>query len=96
VVVDVVPTLYVPSSFTPNGDGVNDVFRPVFSGFVKISMSIFNRWGQEIYSYDSLEGGWDGTFQGAHSPSGYYAYKLTAKDNRFKIIEKAGSVLLLR
>ncbi len=96
VVVDVVPTLYVPDSFTPNGDGINDVFRPVFSGFVKISMSIFNRWGEEIYYYDSLEGGWNGTYQGTASPSGYYAYKLTAKDNRFKITEKAGSVLLLK
>jgi gliding motility-associated-like protein len=96
VVVEVIPTLYIPNSFTPNGDGENDVFRPVFSGFNKMKMSVYNRWGEEIYSYDSLEGGWNGKFKGEACPNGYYAYLLTATDNRGKVIEKAGSVLLLK
>ena len=96
VVIEVIPTLYIPSSFTPNGDGVNDVFRPVMSGFVKMSMRIFNRWGEEICVFDKFDGGWDGKFQNLACPSGYYAYQLVATDNRTKVIEKAGSVLLLK
>lgn len=96
VLVEVVPTLYIPDCFTPNKDGVNDIFKPVHSGFVKISLSIYDRWGELLWSSDDLNGGWDGTFKGAICPDGYYAYLLYAKDSRLKVIEKAGSVLLMK
>jgi len=96
VIVEVIPTLYIPSSFTPNGDGVNDVFRPVFSGFTKMKMFIYNRWGEEIYSFETLDGGWNGMFENKPAPSGHYAFLFTATDNRYKVIEKGGSVLLLK
>ena len=96
VIVEVIPTLYVPSCFTPNGDGVNDVFKPEHSGFTKISMEIYDRWGEVVHSYDNLNGGWNGTYKGKICQDGYYAYKLYATDNQHKQIEKAGSVLLMK
>mgnify|MGYP000293583222 CR=1 FL=1 len=89
-------SIYVPNVFTPNGDGINDVFKPEHSGFIKISMEIYDRWGEVIYSYDNLNGGWNGTYKGKICQDGYYAYKLYATDNRLKQIEKAGSVLLMK
>ena len=54
--------LFVPNSFTPNGDGINDLFIPEGTGFKKknLSLSIYNRWGAEIYHTDNGEP-WNGT-----------------------------------
>lgn len=96
VLVEVIPTLYVPDCFTPNGDGVNDIFKPKHSGFEKVHLTVFNRWGQTIWSSEDKEAGWDGKFEGAICPDGYYAWLLYAKDSRLKVIERAGSVLLMK
>lgn len=96
VIVEVIPTLYVPSSFSPNNDGLNDIFKPVFSGFEKMSLTIFDRWGEEIYSNNNLEAGWNGTFQGELAKSDYYVYQVIGTDNRHKVVEKTGTFLLLR
>ena len=68
----------MPDAFTPNGDGSNDLYRPVGLGANEIiRFRIFNRWGQEIYNGDNLEnGGWDGRYLNVDQPTEGYIYLL--------------------
>jgi gliding motility-associated-like protein len=84
VTVDVNPTVFIPNSFSPNGDGLNDRFRPVFSGQVFVRFfGIYNRFGQQVYNgqgSSALEG-WDGTFNGQQSELGTYFYQIEMETN---------------
>ncbi len=75
---EVIPqTMYVPSSFTPNGDLLNDVFQCAHSETVlKGNVLIFDCWGEEIYKSDNIDFQWDGTYQGSDLPDGVYFYVL--------------------
>ena len=65
----------VPSAFTPNGDGKNDLFKPFFIDMpVKYSIHIYNRWGALVYESNDASTGWDGTFKGKPQPSGTFIY----------------------
>lgn len=66
----------IPNIFTPDGDGVNDVFRINASGFSDITVSIYNRYGEVVYRYFGENGSWDGyTHAGVKvSPGVYYVY----------------------
>ncbi|MFD2037434.1 gliding motility-associated C-terminal domain-containing protein [Belliella marina] len=69
--------LRVPDAFSPNGDGVNDYFFPVFLQVEELTLSIFNRWGELLfYTNDPASKGWDGSNRGQLSPVGSYAYQL--------------------
>jgi gliding motility-associated-like protein len=72
----------LPTGFTPNGDGLNDNFRPLGSGeFARdFQMTIWNRWGQEVYRSVDPTLGWDGTFKGQQAITGVYAYIITYKN----------------
>ncbi len=88
----------VPTGFTPNGDGINDDFRPLGSAeyTTEFQMTIWNRWGQEVFrSLDPLVG-WDGRFRGQEALTGVYAYLVTYKNvyNESKILK--GNVTLTR
>jgi gliding motility-associated-like protein len=94
-----VPELFMPNAFSPNGDGVNDVFRPFFSsppppeGYL---LQVWDRWGGLIHETQDLLSGWDGTDGLQPVPNGTYLFILTynasAGDNR----RRAGTVNLLR
>jgi gliding motility-associated-like protein len=74
--------LYVPNSFTPDGDMYNQSFEPVFtSGFdpYNFSMYIFNRWGELIFETHNAEIGWDGTYGGKYVQDGTYTWKIEFK-----------------
>ena len=91
------PEIYVATAFTPNGDDKNEIFIPIPVGIKELKyFRVFNRWGQLIYSTSTLHQGWDGKFGGAEQPSGVYVWMAQAitKDN--KIINKKGSVTLIR
>lgn len=65
----------VPNIFTPNGDGVNDLFIvPCLSVDYTANLIVFNRWGDLVYESDSYQNQWDGTHNGAHLPDGTYFY----------------------
>ena len=66
----------IPNIFTPDGDGINDVFRINASGFEDITVSIYNRYGEVVYKYFGENGSWDGyTHAGVKVSSGvYYVY----------------------
>jgi gliding motility-associated-like protein len=69
-----VPIL-IPSAFTPNGDGVNDVFGVINLTFHRvIEFRVFNRWGQEVFSTQDSYKGWDGTYKGEKATPGVYQY----------------------
>ena len=66
--------LKVPNAFSPNGDGVNDVFKVSHKSLVRFQAYIFNRWGQELYRWNlsHIDDGWDGTAHGRQVPEGVY------------------------
>ncbi|HEY9115973.1 MAG TPA: gliding motility-associated C-terminal domain-containing protein, partial [Bacteroidales bacterium] len=70
---------FLPNAFSPDGDGLNDEFKPVEKyDFVKTyQLSIFNRWGQLIFETSNISHGWDGTYQGKSVEQGSYVYKIT-------------------
>ncbi len=91
------PEVYVPTAFTPNDDGTNDVFRPIPVGVTKIEyFRVYNRWGQLIYHTTAYMQGWDGTFQGKPAEQGAYVWTVKATDFQGNEIIKKGSVTLVR
>lgn len=67
--------LVIPNAFTPNGDGKNDVFKPLFIDAPdRYSMHIYNRWGQLVFETTEATTGWDGKFKGAPQPTGTFIY----------------------
>lgn len=73
--------LKVPNAFSPNGDGVHDVFRVTHRSLVSFRATVFNRWGQELYSWNlsHIDAGWDGTAHGRPVPEGVYFIVVEAK-----------------
>ena len=71
-------SLYIPNTFTPNGDGINDTFGINGEAINEFNMIIYNRWGEQVFSSDNTNKRWDGTFQGKKVSSGSYVYKVTA------------------
>jgi gliding motility-associated-like protein len=78
IIIENESTLYVPNAFTPNGDGVNDMFNVYGIGIQSGTMSIFNRWGQKIFTTDNPEKGWNGEFgdTGNVCSIGVYVYRI--------------------
>lgn len=73
--------LEMPNAFSPNGDGINDVYRAKsgYKSIVEFHATIFNRWGQKLYSWDDPAGGWDGKFHGKDVAQGVYYVLVKAK-----------------
>jgi gliding motility-associated-like protein len=90
--------LWVPNSFTPNGDGYNDEFLVVTSLSTTdlFELLVFDRWGQLVHSGDRLGSGWDGTLDGAALPTGVYPWTVRLKDRDGVVREARGSVTILR
>jgi gliding motility-associated-like protein len=90
------PGLSYPTAFTPNGDGLNDQFV-VYGSFVNsFRMSIFNRWGEMIFSTEDINQGWDGTMNGKLVPEGTYVFRADLIDYLGRTFNESGAVLLLR
>ena len=69
-------TIFIPNTFTPNGDGVNDIFLPVGKSIASIHMVIHDRWGELIFETDDINTGWDGTYQGEVVKNDTYVWRL--------------------
>jgi gliding motility-associated-like protein len=91
---------YIPNTFTPDGDALNNVFHPIFtSGFdpQNYHLTIFNRWGQVVFESYDPKGGWDGKIDIYDAPEGTYTYSIDFKTlNTDEIINVSGHVTLLR
>ena len=89
-------TVAFPNAFTPNGDGHDDVFRPLFTGFHNFHIfRIQNRWGQTVFESTNSAMQWDGTFNGVPQDMGVYFYYIKY-DCGGKSIEASGDVTLIR
>ncbi|MEN8838963.1 MAG: gliding motility-associated C-terminal domain-containing protein, partial [Flavobacteriales bacterium] len=91
-------SMYVPSAFTPNNDGDNDEFRPIFNSIDarKYNLQIFNRWGELLFETTDYSDAWDGTFQGQKVPQGTYIWKVSYKEeNGFGVFSETGHVNVL-
>lgn len=89
--------LEMPNAFSPNGDGINDVYRAKsnYQSIVEFDAYIFNRWGQKLYEWHDPAGGWDGKFNGKDVKQGVYFVLVKAKgaDGRKYIIKKDVNLL---
>ena len=88
------PLISIPNSFTPNGDGLNDLFQ-VTGKFIQSSeITIFNRWGTAVY-YTTEPEGWDGSIKDKKAPLFNYTYKVIVKDFIGNEHIRSGTVLIL-
>ncbi len=92
------PQIYIPNAFSPDGDELNDIFLPVGNGISVFHMSIFDRWGKEIFRTDDWTNGWDGTVNGSGEKvlEGIYIYKIYIKDVLQITHNYAGNVFVTR
>ncbi len=91
--------VYVPNSFTPNGDGKNDIFKPVAGQeLADYNLVIYDRWGNLMFQTNDINQGWDGRLYGKDAPVGVYVWRISyisAFDPELKRIEKYGKVNLI-
>ncbi|MBC7552730.1 MAG: gliding motility-associated C-terminal domain-containing protein [Taibaiella sp.] len=87
----------IPTGFTPNGDGQNDVFRLSHLKYGKlVELSVYNRWGQLVFHTTDINKGWDGSFEGAPQDMGVYNYLLITSHTDGKNTVYKGNITLLR
>ena len=89
---------YIPSGFTPNGDGLNDEFNVIGPGYVDMyNLKLINRWGEVLFESNEILEGWDGRFMGEIVQNGVYIYLVTFRDigSKKRIFEN-GKVTLIR
>jgi gliding motility-associated-like protein len=93
------PFMYIPSAFTPNGDGINDVFKVVAVGAASFEINIFNRWGDVVYSSSDTEEAWVGDTRSNGTyfiEDGIYNYVVKVRGYNSEAIEKSGTIQLMR
>ncbi len=89
--------IWMPSAFSPNADGLNDLFKPEGGGHpAEYVMQIFNRWGQTVFSSFNRDKGWDGTINGNAAEVADYYYRVTGKCVNGARIDKKGTCTLIR
>jgi gliding motility-associated-like protein len=88
--------LFIPNSFSPNGDGNNDIFLIYGENIKTVSLKVFNRWGEKVFDSGSQFIGWDGTYKGKVQDPGVFVYEaqITFLDNTQTL--RTGSVTLIR
>ena len=97
VIVDYRAKLLIPSAFTPNNDGRNDVFKIINVSFQRLmEFRVFNRWGQEIFTTTDINGGWDGTWKGVEQALGNYQYLIRVAYPDGNVETYKGDINLIR
>ena len=91
------PQIFVPTGFTPNGDGRNDYLKPIAVGIERIEyFRVYNRWGQLVFSTSINEHGWDGRIGGKPQTTNTYVWMVKAVDYTGKSIFQKGTSTLIR
>ncbi|PTT01742.1 hypothetical protein DBR11_06560, partial [Pedobacter sp. HMWF019] len=88
--------VFIPNTFTPNGDGKNDIFYVYGNTIAQVKMRIYNQWGQFIYESLNIQNGWDGTYKGQLQPNGVYVYQIELVFTDGTTDNKKGTITLLR
>ncbi len=96
-VIDDISDIQLTNVFTPNNDGVNDVFKPITKGLKEMKLSIFNRWGNLMYEFNGVNDAWDGhTTAGIECPDGVYFYVIEATGFDSKSYKLKNTLTLIR
>ena len=91
------PDMYVPTAFTPNGDGDNDIFRPIFIGMKTLNyFRVYNRFGNLVYSTTDIGKGWDGTYGGKGQDPATFVWVAEGVTYKNEVRHKKGYVVLIR
>lgn len=91
------PEIYVPTAFTPNGDGRNDKLTPIIVGYKTMKLfQVFNRWGEVVFQTSEPDHGWDGNVKGQTQTTAVYVWQLTAERFDGSTISQKGTVTLIR
>jgi gliding motility-associated-like protein len=98
VTVTVIGSIYVPNAFTPDGDGINDIFKAEGIDIVEFRMEIFNRWGELIFVSENINDGWNGSSgnENYYTQGQIYPYRIVAREHTGKVFELKGYVTLIR
>jgi gliding motility-associated-like protein len=92
-----VADIFVPNAFTPNGDGRNDVFKAIPIGIREFKyFAVYNRWGQRVFFTTNPSTGWSGTINGAPLQTGGYVWTAAGITFKGDLIERKGTVVLVR
>ncbi|MBL7884473.1 MAG: gliding motility-associated C-terminal domain-containing protein, partial [Bacteroidia bacterium] len=91
-------TFFIPNAFTPNGSGLNDVFKPKGENIVEFTMRIFDRWGNEVFTSTNMNDGWDGRVKGKGQIAqvDVYAYIIEIKDTIGEYHKYIGHVTIVK
>jgi gliding motility-associated-like protein len=90
------PTYYIPNAFSPNGDGLNDIFRPIPVGIEYTEFfRVYNRWGKLIHESNDFLKGWSGSYNGVKQPIGAYIWVIRGKSVSGEFIDMKGTVILV-
>jgi gliding motility-associated-like protein len=87
---------YIPSAFTPDGDGLNDFFKPSTIGYDRYILEVYNRWGELLFVEKNNGKGWNGMANGEPAPEGIYVYTIKLIQSNGEVLEDSGRVALLR
>ncbi|SFD12219.1 gliding motility-associated C-terminal domain-containing protein [Chitinophaga sp. CF118] len=91
------PDIYIPTGFTPNGDGKNDIFRPLPVGIVQLEFfRVYDRWGKLMYSTNEYLKGWDGYYNGQPAAVAAYVWVVQGKNINNETVLRKGTVTLIR
>jgi gliding motility-associated-like protein len=89
--------IYVPTAFTPNHDGLNDILKPFYVGIKTLYyFTIYNRWGEKVFSTTDMNQGWDGSWKQTVENGSAYVWVLKAVDMLGKMYNLKGSFILLK
>jgi gliding motility-associated-like protein len=89
--------IFFPNAFTPNQDGLNDIFKPVITGRPSVyKLVIYNRWGQQVFETTDPGAGWNGRIENSEQETGTYIWTCIYQFNTQEKMIKKGSVILLR
>ena len=90
-------SIILPDAFTPNGDGLNDVWHPVTIGLIEFTdASVYNRWGELVFFSRERSQGWDGTYRGVEQELGSYIAVIRIRDPKGNPQQVSGTVTLIR
>jgi len=88
--------IYVPNIFTPNADGKNDILYVYGNIIQSMRMQVFNQWGEKVFESTDKNSGWDGSYKGRQQPVGVYVYAIRITTTSGNVIDKKGSITLIR
>ncbi|MFP4091103.1 MAG: gliding motility-associated C-terminal domain-containing protein [Cyclobacteriaceae bacterium] len=87
--------IFFPNAFTPNGDGINDVFVYKASLLQSVNFKIYNRWGELLFFTEEIGEGWNGRYQNSAAPQGVYIYELQVTDEMGNFLTRRGNFSLI-